>query len=175
MHTLTCGACGDTLCTDHALACKQCGQTLCAQHASRCVACQQPLCATHALACEQCGQTMCAQDTFACLGCGRQLCSCAAPAACETCQIAYCAQCRGETNTCTGCGSLADATEADLALLRRAAEREPAINLRSRWQAGYNARATIFIARGVAGRRAVYVVAPDGEIVGTHATGWLGR
>ncbi|MEO7002544.1 MAG: hypothetical protein ABI068_12070 [Ktedonobacterales bacterium] len=173
-HMLTCGVCEDALCMEHALACKQCGQMLCVAHASQCVTCHAPLCATHALACAECGQTMCTQDTFACVGCGRQLCSCAAPTTCATCQITYCSQCRGATDSCPACRSLADATEADLVLLQCAAEHNPTINPRRSWQAGHNARATVFVSRGV-GRRSVVVVAPDGEIVGTHATGWLGR
>ncbi len=173
-HASQCGACGEARCGTHTRRCKTCGEARCETHADLCVTCGQPLCATHALRCEQCGKPVCSDDIFTCLGCGRALCGCAGPAACASCGAEYCARCRGETGNCPGCRTLEAAGDDDLAALQRAAEREPAINLKRKWQVGRNALARVYIARGL-GRDEAWVVTGEGEVIGARRKGWLGR
>jgi len=86
----------------------------------------------------------------------------------------YCARCRGETGNCPGCRALEAAGDDDLAALQRAAEREPAINLKRKWRVGRNALARVYIARGL-GRDEAWVVTREGEVIGARRKGWLGR
>jgi hypothetical protein len=173
-HTSRCGACGETRCEKHTLRCKTCDQALCATHASRCATCGAALCATHVVRCEQCGNPVCGDDVFTCLGCGRALCDCADPAACASCGVDYCAQCRSDTANCPGCRALASPDDDDLATLRQAAEREPAINLKRKWQVGRNALARVYIAHGL-GRDEAWVVTRAGEVITARRKGWLAR
>lgn len=173
-HTSRCGVCDDTLCATHTHHCKTCGEARCATHAETCETCGQSLCAAHTVRCEQCGKPICQEDVFTCLGCGRALCSCAGAAACVSCGADYCARCRGETGACPACRALEAPSDADLETLQRAAEHEPAIALKRKWQVGRNALARVYIARGL-GREEAWVVTHAGEVVGARRKGWLAR
>ena len=173
-HTSRCGACGDVRCQRHISQCKTCGEARCETHATTCIACGQTLCETHTVRCEECGNPICRDDVFTCLGCGRALCACAGAAACASCGADYCARCRAETETCPACRAFAAPTDDDLRALQQAAEREPAINLKRKWQVGRNALASVYIARGI-GREEAWVVTDAGEVVGAKRKGWLAR
>lgn len=174
-HTGHCADCDVALCQRHTRPCKTCGEARCATHALTCVTCAQPICQPHSTACGDCGKPVCADDTFACLGCGRTLCAgCAAAAACASCGADYCARCRSESGVCPGCRAPEPLSDADNDALRQAAEREPAINLKHKWQVGRNAGARVFVARGL-GREQVWVVTHTGEIAGARRKGWLAR
>ena len=173
-HASRCGDCGGERCPRHTQRCKVCGEARCAEHASVCATCGQSLCATHAVACEQCGQSLCAEDVFTCLGCGRALCGSHAGAACAICGVEYCAQCQADAAQCPACRAFAGPDDADLVALQAAAEREPRINLKRKWQVGQNALARVFVAHSL-GRDEVWVVTRQGEVVGAQRKGWLGR
>jgi hypothetical protein len=173
-HTSLCGACGDALCGRHARACKTCGEVRCASHANGCVECGQALCEAHTARCEACGKAICRDDVFTCLGCGRGLCSCAGRAACASCGAEYCARCRGETGVCPACRSLEAPSDEDLRALHQAAEREPAIAIKRKWQVGRNTLARVFITRGL-GREEAWVVTHAGDVIETKRKGWLAR
>ena len=170
-HALRCSLCGDVLCAEHALACAECGTSLCAAHSRACATCGKLLCAEHASTCEHCGATTCASDAFDCLGCGQHLCTCAEPAPCATCQVRYCTRCLGAEEACPACRALAPAGAEALALLARAATQEPALAGKQTWQAGENARATVFVTREV-GRQSVYVVSAEGTVLNSCRKGW---
>ncbi|HET9109887.1 MAG TPA: hypothetical protein VFN78_03580 [Ktedonobacterales bacterium] len=173
-HTSRCGACDAVRCERHVQRCKICGEARCEAHASGCVTCGSALCATHSHTCEQCGQPVCADDLFTCMGCGRAVCACAGIGACASCGADYCAQCRGDASTCPACRTLEAPTDEDLSALQRAAEQEPAINLKRKWQVGRNAHARVYVARGL-GREEVWVVTSAGEVAGARRKGWLAR
>jgi hypothetical protein len=138
------------------------------------VTCGAALCAAHTTRCEECGKPICQDDVFTCLGCGRALCGCAGQAACASCDADYCARCRGETGTCPACRALEAPGADDLRALEQAATREPAINLKRKWQVGRNTQARVFIARGL-GREEAWVVTREGEVIGARRKGWLAR
>jgi hypothetical protein len=173
-HTLSCGACGARRCQRHARACTACGEARCETHALVCATCGAALCEAHAARCEQCGRSVCAADSFACLGCGRTLCACAGIAACASCGADYCAACREEGGACPACRALEAATDADLLALAQAAEREPAISLKRKWQVGRNARARVYVARGL-GFEEAWALTDEGEVIETRRKGWLAR
>lgn len=173
-HTSRCGACHDERCPNHTQRCKTCGEARCSAHASACATCGQSLCEAHMVACEQCGQSLCSEDVVTCLGCGRALCGRHGGAACATCGVEYCAQCQAESAQCPACRATVTPDEVDLAALQAAAEREPRINLKRKWQVGQNALARVFIARSL-GRDEVWVVTRQGEVVSAQRKGWLGR
>ncbi len=173
-HSSQCGACGEVRCERDIRHCKTCGETRCERHAVACVTCGEPLCETHSMRCEQCGQPVCGEDIFTCLGCGRALCGCAGPAACASCGADYCARCRGETGVCPACRALESPGADDLRALEQAAEREPTINLKRKWQVGRNALARVYIAHGL-GREEAWVVTSAGEVLGARRKGWLAR
>lgn len=173
-HASRCGACGDVLCQRHARPCNTCGDARCESHAEVCVTCNQALCATHTIHCEECGKPVCEDDVFTCLGCGRKLCGCAGSAACISCGADYCARCRGETETCPACRALASPNTDDLRALQQAAEQEPSINLKRKWQAGRNTLARVYIARGL-GREEAWIVTNAGEVIAARRKGWLAR
>ncbi len=173
-HTSRCGACDAIRCERHVQRCKTCGDARCEAHASACVTCGSALCATDAITCENCSQPVCASDLFTCLGCGRGVCACAGIGACVSCGSDYCGQCRSETSTCPACRSLEAPNEEDLATLKRAAQQEQTINLKRKWQVGYNACARVYVARGL-GREEVWVVTSAGEVAGARRKGWLAR
>lgn len=173
-HTSRCGACGEVRCQRHIRQCKTCGEARCEAHAATCVACGQALCETHTIRCEECGNPICHDDVFTCLGCGRALCACAGAAACVSCGADYCARCRAEAEMCPACRAFAAPGDDDLRALRQAAEREPSINLKRKWQVGHNALARVFIARGL-GREEAWVVTHAGEVAGAKRKGWLAR
>ena len=172
-HASRCGECGAARCPRHTRRCATCGEARCADHAVACGTCGQPLCAAHAVACEECGQSLCAADVFTCLGCGRALCGHHRAAACATCGVEYCARCGAESAQCPACRAAVAPDDGDLAALRLAAEREPRINLKRKWQVGQNALARVFIARGL-GHNEVWVVTRQGEVIGAQRKGWLG-
>jgi hypothetical protein len=173
-HANRCGACGVVRCASHTRRCKTCGDARCETHASACVTCGDALCDAHATSCERCCQPVCGDDLFRCMGCGRALCSCAGADACVSCGADYCDQCRGETATCPACRGLEALSEDDLAALRLAARQEPTINLKRKWQVGRNARARVYVARGL-GREEVWVVTSAGEVASARRKGWLAR
>lgn len=173
-HTSRCGACGEVRCQRHTRHCKTCDEARCEAHTLVCVTCSQALCDTHAVRCEECGQPVCHDDVFTCLGCGRALCGCAGAAACVSCGADYCARCRAEGGACPACRALEAPSEDDLRMLAQAAEGEPAINLKRKWQVGRNALARVYIARGL-GREEAWVVTPAGAVVGARRKGWLAR
>jgi hypothetical protein len=88
--------------------------------------------------------------------------------------VEYCAQCQAESAQCPACRATVTPDEVDLAALQAAAEREPRINLKRKWQVGQNALARVFIARSL-GRDEVWVVTRQGEVVSAQRKGWLGR
>lgn len=173
-HTSQCGDCGAQRCQRHIRRCKTCGEARCETHALICVTCGQALCETHAARCEQCGQRVCGDDVFACLGCGRTLCACAGIAACASCGADYCATCRAEGGVCPACHALETPGDDDLLALAQAAEWEPAINLKRKWQVGRNARARVYIARGL-GFEEAWALTDTGEVIETRRKGWLAR
>ncbi|HEX8998007.1 MAG TPA: hypothetical protein VF812_18405 [Ktedonobacterales bacterium] len=173
-HTSQCGACGDTLCQRHARRCKTCGDVRCETHAQMCDSCGQALCERHAIACEECGKPICQEDVFTCQGCGRQLGACAGRAACASCGADYCVRCRDEAEACPACRALAAPGDDDLLALRQAADREPAINLKRKWQVGRNALARVFITRGL-GREEAWIITNAGEVIAARRKGWLAR
>jgi hypothetical protein len=173
-HATTCGACGQRLCARHRRVCGAGGETLCSTHATRCVTCHKSLCDAHTLRCEECEQPVCSSDANTCAGCGRLLCACANMTPCASCGGLYCGRCHAGAPACPACRALAPAGEADLALLRVAAEREPAISLRHTWMTGQNALARVFVSRGL-GREEAFLISEDGDVIGAHRKGWRAR
>lgn len=170
-HAAACSVCGEALCPRHTRACKTGGEVLCAHHSTGCTTCQQPLCSTHIRRCEECGQGACRDDIFTCLGCGRSLCGCSNPTPCATCGENFCAPCHDGTPTCPACRNPAPASDDELAPLRLAAEREPAISLKRAWMMGRNALAQVYISRGL-GREEVYIISEQGDIIASRRKGW---
>jgi len=173
-HASRCGDCDEVRCQRHIRHCKTCGAARCETHALTCGVCSESLCDAHATRCEECGKPTCGDDVFTCLGCGRALCSCAGIAACASCGAEYCAHCRADAGACPACRALTAPGADDLRMLAQAAERDPAINLKRKWQVGRNALARVYITRGL-GREEAWVVTDAGEVVGARRKGWLAR
>jgi hypothetical protein len=170
-HARACAACGQRHCPRHTSICKAGGELLCPAHAATCATCHGALCESHTARCEECGQPDCADDLLTCEGCGRTLCACAGLTPCVSCGARYCARCHAGSATCPACRALTPATADDLALLRLAAEYEPAISLKRAWLTGQNARARVYVSRGL-GREEAYLISERGEILTSRRKGW---
>lgn len=173
-HATACNVCGQSLCARHTRVCATGGETLCATHAQSCATCHQSLCATHTERCEECERPVCATDANTCAGCGRLLCDCADMTPCASCGGLYCARCHAGEPACPACRALTPAGEAELALLRVAAEHEPTISLKRTWMTGQNALARVYVSRGL-GREEAFLISDEGEVIGAHRKGWRAR